>query len=1685
MNSSLLLRSNHSKSDINMKPELDVLYENLPEPYKVTVDDIKRHWNQLYEKLLVTHQNNDHRMVSFLLEDTVHFTDSTSFKMDKETYRKYVLLLYDIITQYPVKSILEQCSAAYFLGQLIIKNGKKEYDDLVLEWKPLYKFIKYVYCKSDDLNFGSPCYDLENVLMMVSGLSKFFPEGATEEIIRKFVPHISSRGLNNTVYLVCFAAFVPVKNGVYKSYIKYFNNELRDTSEETIINIIIYLYVRIFSKNMKDDFSEELPYVFNLIETYLLNSQQPPYFSYDSLPENSPFKDISNLLNKNLGICALQLMLCLSTRKEAIRRFKSTLESAISFCHPSNSAQNSLDLIISFTSNILLFLNKYMCILEKGDFETLPEEIYPSKEIIHQILAPIVDLCIMYIGIDLDRNHLTTIRNVNLILKYDYSFFDRFYSYAKECIQLTEYESIAQKGWTVMTVLVKEAANNPILQKDLVEIFRNAAESFRISELQNTLSKFFISFFGTIPFNKNNTIQGFNANFSELIEILINSLCESLRMTSSLNGKQMTNNPFLALFFVESFKVLLANSDQDVINKLIQIAYEMISDSQLCHARNLVSQLIYHLSYRLTDEQNSILLEKIKKLLKDTLVIEKTKYLLAIYGKCCSFHCKTIDDFKVHINFLKEFTESKSRKIKKIAWIAISDILKQQYNVNVSINDKTKLSTETTSIKNFEIKWDKIIDTSDYFLEIFNPFFDTLQYSNDQQEILDAIKTQGVAVLEYVENQIDMIEGSNKENTYALVDSIYHLPVLAKKSVPIKERLLDCTLRIIHDFPDSENIIVRILSLCNSVFSSLSTIGQKYTELIPLFITYLWGKLSKSSSNFNNCNLSLYLKFILYHRMHQIIIPVSPKIEKLFHLILPLGTSSYITIRNTISNLFSMTVYLYHPIFSEIIRNMINNISKYPVDEVLDFLNFPGILSILSTQLDLVCPVLLYLCNKLELKDQESIDQLRSLISSLSVTSYSFECPTDNQKDCVEFLENLEKLINQKSNYDRTFNYTAINAIIKALMSVYDVSEGIFKYVLLQMESYDKEIRELATILFTIIIKRRSNIIKHKRTSIHKLKITELPKIIGNSVLIPPQNPTFFKTDTYTLDEDENQNIETEDIEINEDVLLQLENEMGNIEIEEEEETSDSQIQLIFDSFEKSTIAWDKPDNLKENQSHSNGWYTFCDHYFDKEYEKLKSDVIIDSLPRIFHANMISINPDNTHGIIYKQFSYLLEDIIGPQIIPVLKKLYMKYLSEQLSEEQVSFLIDFIMGIMNSLYNWKTEDCINFFKSIILPFVSIGSCNPSLSLSYSDFSISLCTAYNPELFSPLINFMFDYASADSNSHVASHNLLSYFTSILFYRTYSFYTSLHSLYDRFVAPYLNKLGEMTSTLSDEIVCMVYILLESTVVPEDSPLYSPELLNERKFIINEFEKAISNFDTNKKSIIVVLTQILSFASTSNIACMKIIIDSLIDKVILLVLNALNAGKVSYEENLLETLLDFLTHPIFSFSSSLMYRIIKVIMGNIEQLAAPMQIKLLVGLYDMMSSNLQNVPASDFNLYYKIFLDYVKISKTEEVKIKTLNILGLVILRSENKYKEISYIEASAILLNSFIYDQIDELIFLAFETLSNVVENNPKHENISLFKKSIQQFWLRTTGHVLPSIEEKLTQCRNLFSPDYIS
>ena len=147
--------------------------------------------------------------------------------------------------------------------------------------------------------------------------------------------------------------------------------------------------------------------------------------------------------------------------------------------------------------------------------------------------------------------------------------------------------------------------------------------------------------------------------------------------------------------------------------------------------------------------------------------------------------------------------------------------------------------------------------------------------------------------------------------------------------------------------------------------------------------------------------------------------------------------------------------------------------------------------------------------------------------------------------------------------------------------------------------------------------------------------------------------------------------------------------------------------------------------------------------------------------------------------------------------------------------------------------------------------------------------------------------------------------------------------------------------------------------------------------------------------------------------------------------------------------------------------------------------MQIKLLVGLYDMMSSNLQNVPASDFNLYYKIFLDYVKISKTEEVKIKTLNILGLVILRSENKYKEISYIEASAILLNSFIYDQIDELIFLAFETLSNVVENNPKHENISLFKKSIQQFWLRTTGHVLPSIEEKLTQCRNLFSPDYIS
>ena len=100
-----------------------------------------------------------------------------------------------------------------------------------------------------------------------------------------------------------------------------------------------------------------------------------------------------------------------------------------------------------------------------------------------------------------------------------------------------------------------------------------------------------------------------------------------------------------------------------------------------------------------------------------------------------------------------------------------------------------------------------------------------------------------------------------------------------KKSVPLKEKLIKCVIRIINDFPENSNLIEIAINLLNETILSNYKKGKVY------FIGNLFVNFGNSNKPFNCDYLNFIIREKIRLRRRCIIAPLTEDIKECLNLI--------------------------------------------------------------------------------------------------------------------------------------------------------------------------------------------------------------------------------------------------------------------------------------------------------------------------------------------------------------------------------------------------------------------------------------------------------------------------------------------------------------------------------------------------------------------------------------------------------------------------------------------------------------------------------------------------------------------------------------------------------------------------------------------------------------------------------
>lgn len=141
--------------------------------------------------------------------------------------------------------------------------------------------------------------------------------------------------------------------------------------------------------------------------------------------------------------------------------------------------------------------------------------------------------------------------------------------------------------------------------------------------------------------------------------------------------------------------------------------------------------------------------------------------------------------------------------------------------------------------------------------------------------------------------------------------------------------------------------------------------------------------------------------------------------------------------------------------------------------------------------------------------------------------------------------------------------------------------------------------------------------------------------------------------------------------------------------------------------------------------------------------------------------------------------------------------------------------------------------------------------------------------------------------------------------------------------------------------------------------------------------------------------------------------------------------------------------------------------------------------------------------YTKYKEMFIKYGRVTKAanlgNELRLKVAQILGIFEIR-KCTLKKLDYssekvddsevndviLKAGGIVLNSYLFDKVDDDLEIALETLENLCLSKKKGSTNYIFFTSILNIFIaRHSRHVIKDAEELVIQCQTKTSPSYIS
>ena len=418
-----------------------------------------------------------------------------------------------------------------------------------------------------------------------------------------------------------------------------------------------------------------------------------------------------------------------------------------------------------------------------------------------------------------------------------------------------------------------------------------------------------------------------------------------------------------------------------------------------------------------------------------------------------------------------------------------------------------------------------------------------------------------------------------------------------------------------------------------------------------------------------------------------------------------------------------------------------------------------------------------------------------------------------------------------------------------------------------------------------------------------------------------------------------------------------------------------------------------------------------------------------------------------------------------------------------------------IQGFMYGSVYWTIEDRITFYKLVVLPILCVFASSHTSSAVLQNIMKSLCIEITPFSFSPIIKVILELCQINPQN---SLEFVKCIPSLMVVRPLFMLHSIDQIKTQFI-------GKTDKKNKKEIKLLSYILMTSlyclSYICKGLPLYSDEVESKKIEFASILDKILQIENDKDFLTSFLIYTFKNFANNSH-NC-QLLTAPIFIKNFNNIFKLLKDIKISNEDLFFMNFKTFLNNNIFFSNSSIKSDFLPSFISELMNSPLQAQSILLDSINDMIETNIFTFDMDEYAKYEDMFLKYGRVAKAanlgNEMRLKIAKNLGIFEIRkctlkkwnySSEKVDDSEVddviLKAAAIVLNSYLFNKVDDNLKNALETLENLCINKKKGSaNYEFFISVLNIFIIRHSGHVINDAEELLIQCRSKTSPSYVS